>query len=231
MTQIKDAVLEAKKKGKARFIGVSTHSDMANVVNETVRVGIYDVVLTSINFTMADDNALLEAIANAAKKGVGVIGMKTQAGGARFPSPETLRDYDGTTVNRAALKWVLRNENITTTIPGTDTFEHMRENFALARNLEYTDDEKAFLTDNRIQLSMGFCRQCRTCLASCPQNAEIPDLMRTHMYSTQYGNLHLARATLDEILNGLRARRLARAARPASPGARAPSTSVVVSTS
>ncbi len=197
-----EALLQVKKQGKARYIGTTTHAAMADVINATVEAGIYDTVLTSFNFTMADDAAMMSAVANAAKKGVGVVAMKTQAGGANFPDPETLRQYSSAVVNSAALKWVLRNENVATTIPGISNYDHMRANMAVASNLEYTDEEKKFLSDNSIKLSMGFCRQCRKCLASCPHNTEIPDLMRTHMYATQYADLHKARTTIDQIARG-----------------------------
>jgi len=196
---ILQAIQEVKQEGKAKFIGTATHADMANVINATVEVEIYDVVLTSFNFTMATDTALMGAIANAADKGVGVIAMKTLAGGGRFPNPDTLRDYDNSVITSAALKWVLRNDNIATSIPGIGNFDHLRANFAIAGNLEYTEEEERFLTDNSITLGMGFCRQCSKCLASCPNNVEIPDLMRTHMYAAQYANFQLARQTLQDI--------------------------------
>jgi len=196
---IKEAMSEVKKEGKARFIGVATHANMANVINAAVDVEIYDVVLTSVNFTMATDTDLLGAIARASQKGVGIIAMKTLAGGARYPNPETLREYDGSVINSAALKWVLHNENIGTAIPGIANFDHLRANFPIASNLEYTEEEERFLSDNSITLGMGFCRQCSKCLASCPGGVDIPNLMRTHMYAAQYGNFQLARQTFDEI--------------------------------
>ena len=197
-----EALVHVKKQGKVRYVGTSTHAAMADVINATVEAGIYDTVLTSFNFTMADDAAMMSAVANAGKTGVGVIAMKTQAGGANYPNPETLRQYSNAVVNSAALKWVLRNENVATTIPGIGNYDHMRANMAIAGNLEYTDEEKKFLSDNSIKLSMGFCRQCRSCLASCPHNTEIPDLMRTHMYATQYADFHKARTTIDQIARG-----------------------------
>jgi len=194
-----EAMKTVKEQKKARYVGVTTHSNMAEVIDEVTKQGFYDVVLTSINFTMADNNALLTAIKNAASKGVGIVAMKTLAGGSRWPNPETRREYGNSTITRACLKWVMRNENIATCIPGYDNFEHMKEDFSVAYDLEYTAEEKKFLNDNDIKLSMGFCRQCRTCLASCPHEVEIPTLMRTHMYAAQYGNFVLARQTLDDI--------------------------------
>jgi predicted aldo/keto reductase-like oxidoreductase len=194
-----DAMKTIKERKLARYVGVSTHSNMAEVIDEVNKQGFYKVVLTAINFTMADDNALLTAIKDAGAKGVGIVAMKTLAGGSRWPNPGTRREYGGNTIARACLKWVMRNENIGTCIPGYVNFENMKEDFSVAYDLEYTPEEKKFLSDNDIKLSMGFCRQCRSCLASCPENVEIPTLMRTHMYAAQYGNFVLARQTLDDI--------------------------------
>jgi hypothetical protein len=196
---IRETLLELQKEGKTRFLGISTHSDMANVINATVEAEIFDVILTAYNFTFATNTELVKAVANAAEKGHGVIAMKTQAGGARYPNPETLRSYSGAVINSAALKWILRHEHIATTIPGISNFDHLRDNFAVASNLECTEDEEKFLSDNSITLGFGFCQQCSKCLATCPKDADIPNLMRTHMYAAQYGDFQLARQTIDEI--------------------------------
>jgi len=194
-----EGMKEVKRQGKARWIGVSTHTQMADQIAEANRVGGWDVILTAINFTMADDTALLKAIAEAAAKGTGIVAMKTLAGGSRWPNPESRQRYESATIISAALKWVLRNENIHTCIPGFTNFDHMRQDFAVVHDLEYTSQEESFLKDNSITLGMGFCRQCRGCLASCPRGVEIPTLMRTHMYAAQYSDFHQARATLDSL--------------------------------
>ncbi len=196
-----DAMIAVKESGKVKFIGTSTHSHMADIVNASVEAKVWDVVLTSVNFTLADDPALLKSINNAAAKGVGIIGMKTQAGGARFPNPETLKNYDGDVINRAALKWALSHESITTTIPGFSNFEHLRKNVAVGANLAYSEEELKFLSDNKMTLGFEFCRQCGVCLASCPKGVDVPTLMRTHMYATQYGDFEKAKYTLSKIPN------------------------------
>lgn len=194
-----DGMTELKKQGKIRFAGIATHTAMADIINEVVRGGFYDVVLTSINFTMADDTALLDAIKNAASAGVGIVAMKTLAGGARWPNPTSRKDYTSATIVSAALKWVLRLEGVSTAIPGYTNYDHMREDFSVVYGLEFTEQERKFLSDNSVKLSMGFCRQCQSCLASCPHGVDVPSLMRTHMYAAQYGNLYEARTTLDGV--------------------------------
>jgi aryl-alcohol dehydrogenase-like predicted oxidoreductase len=74
------ALTELKKEGKTRFTGLSTHEGEA-VLNEAVRLGVYDVALVPFNYTMASNTALLSAIERAAKAGMGIVAMKTQAGG------------------------------------------------------------------------------------------------------------------------------------------------------
>ena len=187
---VKEALAEIKKQKKARYVGVSTHMDQANVINAAVKEGIYDAITTSFNFTMAQDTALMNAIKNAAKAGVGIIAMKSQATG---------RGQTGQVNQTAALKWVLRNPEITTAIPGYTNFDHMKEDFSVVSSLDFTNEEKKFLAEKNLQASVQFCRQCETCRPTCPNGVDIPTLMRTHMYAAKYGNFVHARATLDEI--------------------------------
>jgi predicted aldo/keto reductase-like oxidoreductase len=189
----------AKKQGKVRACGISTHQNMADILEEATRSGFYDVVLTAYNVSMADDARLHEAIKSAGLKGIGIVAMKTLAGGSRLPNREALNKYSSSTINRACLKWAMHNEHITTAIPGYDNYEHMEEDVAVAHDLELTGDERNFLADNQIKLGLGFCQQCRDCVASCPKNVEIPELMRVYMYAAQYGNFEHARATYEDI--------------------------------
>jgi predicted aldo/keto reductase-like oxidoreductase len=194
-----DALDQLKKDGKIRAAGVSTHESMAEVINKAAGFGVFDVILTSFNVSMADDEDLIKAIDGASAKGIGFVAMKTLAGGRLLPNQTALSQYDSAAVNIAMLKWVLRHESITTAIPGFNNLEHMEQDFSVAGNLEYTEEEKRFLADNDLKVGLGFCRQCRVCVASCPHGVEIPTLMRTHMYAAQYSDFRLARAALDEI--------------------------------
>ena len=194
-----EAMQNLKKTGKVKAIGVSTHANMAVVLNEAARSGQWDVVLTSFNFTMADDAEMMSAIKAAADSGIGIIAMKTQAGGANWPNPESRQNYSSSTINKAVLRWVMNNPFVHTAVPGVNNFDYLKEDWEIATSLEYPEDEKKILGDNNIKLSMGFCRQCKTCLASCPNDADIPTLMRTHMYAKQYSDFYLARTTFDSI--------------------------------
>ncbi len=197
----REGVLEAltrlKRQGKTRFIGHSPHDKIVEAIEETTRLGVHDVMLVTINYTMRDDKALLNAIGEAAKKGIGIIAMKTQAGGRTKPEDQKRLPPCSQT---ALLKWVLRNPAITTAVPGFTTYEHLEQDWSAAFGLEYTPEENAFLADKTYFTTAGFCRQCSRCAPGCPQGAEIPTLMRSHMYAARYGNEEHARQTLAGIL-------------------------------
>jgi predicted aldo/keto reductase-like oxidoreductase len=195
-----EALTDLKKEGKARFIGVSSHRpEMA--LNEVMKLGVYDVVLTTINYTMANDEGLLKTIDEAAKKGIGIVAMKTQAGGFRRPDARVENPLPPAS-QTAALKWVLRHEAITTAIPGYTRYDQIEQDFPVASNLAYTPEEREFLSNKNVAAEAQFCRQCGQCRSDCPRGVDIPTLMRSHMYAVQYSNHWLAAETVAGIAPG-----------------------------
>jgi len=194
-----EGMTDLKKQGKVKFIGISTHANMTEVINSVIPVDAWDVILTSINFTLANDAEFMEAVEKAGKRNIGLIGMKTLAFGSQWPNPESRGNYSTSVVASALMKWVLHNKNVATIMPACNNLNQLNEDFPIAYNIDYTDEEKELLLDNSIELSMGYCKQCSICLASCPNNADIPTLMRTHMYATKYVDFNLAQSALDEI--------------------------------
>ena len=202
---LRGAMESAKKEGKIRFAGFSTHAAMAHCLEEAIQQPWVDVVLTSFNYAMADDKRFFAAARAAAASGIGLIAMKTQCAQYWYRD-ELPKDaqafYEGTVLGSAVLKWVLRHSFITTAVPGATAFQHIDDNASAARHLEYTDAEKRFLSDRKVRLGLGICRQCRSCVATCPNGADIPSLMRVHLYATCYGNLEQAADTLARLPDG-----------------------------
>jgi aryl-alcohol dehydrogenase-like predicted oxidoreductase len=189
-----------KKEGKVRHIGVSTHNEQAAVLDAARASGVYEVVLVGFNYTMAKDATLLEALSRASKVGLGLVAMKTQAGGATRPHASLPKfSPAGQT---ALLKWVLRRPEFATAIPGYTTYEQMEQNFSVASNLDFTSAESDFLAGKATSASLEFCQQCGECVPDCAHNADIPALMRVHMYAVQYANRDHASATLADIAAG-----------------------------
>lgn len=182
-----EGLAEVKKSGKVRFIGVTSHNNMAEVMDAAVQAGSYDTVLTSYNFL--SPHGVADAIGRAADAGLGVIAMKTMSGGYRGD------DYPGLNPYQASLRWVLRHRGVTTTIPSMSTFEQLRQNVAVTMTAGSIRDDIAL---QRYASLAGprYCRACRSCLPQCPFGADVPAAMRGIMYDEGYGEPAMARETI-----------------------------------
>ena len=141
---------------------------------------------------MAHDAEKLATLARAATAGIGIVAMKTQAGGTVRPDAKLPKELPPES-QTALLKWVLNHDFITTAIPGFSTYEHLEQDFSVARNLAYTDSDQKFLADKAFVAQGEFCQQCGQCREDCPKRVDIPALMRSHMYAVQYRNVSMAR--------------------------------------
>lgn len=188
-----NALVKVKEQGKARFIGISTHADEPNNIRATADTGVYDVVLTAYNFAQEHRDAVKKAIAYAAKKGVGVVAMKTQGGKSLQEEGKIEIDHP------TALKWVLEDDNVCTTIPGMTTFEQLETNFSTMADYSLTLAERSYLDWAANLKGKLYCQNCRACIPTCPRGVEIPHLMRAYMYARAYGNFCQARTTISEI--------------------------------
>lgn len=197
---ILSALQAVKKNGKTRFMGLSTHNTVA-VVNEVIRLNVFDVCLVTLNYTMAHNEQILSTIARAAKSGIGIVAMKTQAGGTVRPDAKLPKELPPAS-QTALLKWALNHDFVTTAIPGFSTYEHLEQDFSVVRDLSYTADEKKFLDDKAFVAQAEFCQQCGECREDCPKQVDIPKLMRAHMYAVQYGNRDMAGYTLASLTPG-----------------------------
>jgi predicted aldo/keto reductase-like oxidoreductase len=181
-----------KKDGKARFIGIATHSYEHEAIRAAVDVKIYDLVMTAYNFRKNNLRELNESIDYAAKAGLGIISMKTMAGA--YWDKERKQPIN----TKAALKWVLQNENIHTTVPGITSFDQLQQNIDLMQNLQLTEEEKKDLIQPLASISHGiYCQQCGECIGQCPKSLDIPTIMRSYMYAYGYKNLKHAQETLQ----------------------------------
>lgn len=77
---IMNALERAKKEGKARFVGVSTHQSEPEVIQAAVDAQAYDVVQTAYNFRQKLYVEVRKAIATAAEAGLGIVAMKIIGG-------------------------------------------------------------------------------------------------------------------------------------------------------
>jgi aryl-alcohol dehydrogenase-like predicted oxidoreductase len=189
-----EAMQKLKKQGKIKHMGITTHSNEAEVIRAAVESKVYEVVLTAYSFRMKNLADVQKAIAEASKAGLGVVAMKTQAG--VYWDRERTKPIN----MKAALKWALQNKHIHTSIPGFTAFDQLETDISVMEDLTLTAQERKDLRlDEAPALAGLYCQQCQSCLAQCGKNLEIPDLMRSYMYVYGYKNPALAKETLHPL--------------------------------
>jgi uncharacterized protein len=187
------ALEQLKKQGKTRFVGIASHSDTEEALKAAVDSGIYELAMIGYNYKTTGKESMNTAIAMANKAGIGVVAMKTTAGATRQKSGPPLN-------TDAALKWVLQNENISSIVSGMTSLEELQKNLAMIRNLKMTDQELKDLNLANIENEPSlYCQQCRKCIPQCPNNLDIPTIMRSYMYAYGYRNTAQAWHTLAEV--------------------------------
>jgi predicted aldo/keto reductase-like oxidoreductase len=187
-----NTIKKLKKDGKIKFMGFSTHRNEPMVINAAADTDNWDVILTKYNYRLAYVNELNSAIKKAAAAGIGIVAMKTIGGG--FLDRERTKPMNTT----AALKWVLLNPDVTTTIPGMTSFDQLDLNSKILADISLTEQEKSDLLAD-ISVPGLFCSGCMKCISSCPDNLPVPDLMRAYMYAYGYSMPSMAQTLLGEL--------------------------------
>jgi predicted aldo/keto reductase-like oxidoreductase len=184
------AMEKAKKAGKARFLGITTHSNMPEVVQAAADSNFYEVVMASYNYKQKNRWQVKEAIAKAADAGLGVVAIKVIRGG--------LGKGEKPVNPRASLKWVLQDSNVHATIPGFSNFEEMSVDLSVMEDLNLTEAEKSDLKRGA-SVSGLYCQGCGQCLQQCCDELPIPDLMRAYMYAYGYHQPALAQSLIASL--------------------------------
>ena len=189
---ILNSLVKAKKAGKIRFIGVTTHRNEPEVIDAAVDSKVYDVVLPAYNFRQKHAEEVKKSIARAADAGLGVIAMKTMGGnvGGAYHNPQ----IDAS----AALKWALQDKNVHTIIAGFTTFDQLETDLKVLNDFSLTRSEKEGLRRAVLQAGL-YCQGCGACLTQCVKKLPIPDLMRAYMYLYGYRNLLAAQDLVSSL--------------------------------
>jgi predicted aldo/keto reductase-like oxidoreductase len=193
IAETREALTLLKKQGKVRFCGVTTHKNEAEVLNALVDDPdrFFDTCLVKYNFK--SDKEVSVAIDRAATAGVGIIAMKTQAGGYETAALGKVSPH------QAALKWALQNPKITAAIPGMKDMSQLKEDIAvMGMSFSYADVRR--LDRYADAIAPFYCSFCGSCESGCPKGVEISTVNRALMYAEGgYRDLSLARATYGEL--------------------------------
>jgi uncharacterized protein len=201
--EITDEMIETmelvKKQGKTRFIGVSTHDPNA-MVDFILKVGKFDVVQTTYSYAIGAPYRD-GAIAKLHNAGIGVVAMKVVIATAtpKGDKGNHLSNEGGL----AAIKWVLRNPGISTTVPWSETMDELEINFR-AMTEDFTPQDEKLLFARSEQIRELYCRMCFQCKGKCPKGVPVADELRMLAYNDFAGNFHQAREAFWELPRNIR---------------------------
>jgi predicted aldo/keto reductase-like oxidoreductase len=185
-----EALQLAKQQGKARFVGISTHSGQQQLLPWMAQKGVFDVVLTAFNFFM--DPGMEQAVDTAAKAGMGVVAMKVMAGGSRNQKLA----QNGAML--AALKWVINHPNVATTIPSMTDMDQLEENLK-AMDGAFSEGDQKRLAAHLERIQPFYCRMCGKCEGTCAKGLPVADVLRFLTYAEGYGQFTLGREKFLEL--------------------------------
>jgi uncharacterized protein len=190
--ETRETLVRLKEQGKVRFFGVTTHTNQAEVLHALVDDPdrFFDTALVAYNFKSSAD--IQAAIARAAQANIGIIAMKTQAGGYETDALGPFSPH------QAALKWVLQNKHITAAVPGMRDVAQLREDIAVM-GMPFGALDKLLLKGYGSAIGPYYCHLCGACERGCPKGVAISTINRCLMYAEGYRNPELARAIYDAL--------------------------------
>ncbi len=179
--EIQAAYAQLKKDGKVRFTGFSTHNAKLTL-KQALENDFAEVILLIYNH---DEGKEIEPlIEQVHKNGIGTVAMKVFAGGKHGNLKSLINQK--VSYPQAALRWVLSNPNIDTCIPTMSSYSHVEE-YVGTSGKPLNRADLNVIAEYQRQTKDQYCRvSCQECLASCPQNVAINDVLRYKMYFEDY---------------------------------------------
>jgi predicted aldo/keto reductase-like oxidoreductase len=190
-----------KEQGKARFMGVSSHTpELEAVFSKAVDSGRFDVIMSAYNF--ANWPKLDEIMTRAKEKSVGVVAMKTLKGAYHTVLGEFTPD-ERNSFAQAAFKWVNTNPNVSGLVVTISRPAQVDE-YLFASGKRANPADLALLEKYDRLVSAQYCRPgCGECLEACPADLPINDVLRYSMYFDTYGTERQAMKKYAKVVDAL----------------------------
>ncbi|HER42870.1 MAG TPA: hypothetical protein ENO08_00225 [Candidatus Eisenbacteria bacterium] len=183
-TKVYEAFALAKKQGKIRFWGASSHGPrMIEDFTWLIENTDIDLIQPGMNFMT---RGLEPVLAMAKAKGIAVAAMKSMSAAKKIDYKQYADK--GRTVRQAVLKWMLAQPNIDTITITMRTIEDIDEYVAASGRPALSPEEEKTLKGYGSLLDRDYCRPgCSGCMNACPYGVRIPDILRYRLYFNNYG--------------------------------------------
>ena len=195
---------KAKKRGVIKHFGFSTHKNMAKCLMAASKLDWIDALMTSWNFRLMQDKAMVEAVEACNKANIGLIAMKVMGLKVETEGDRKLVNHfinKGYTDGQAKLKVVLDDKRFASACVTMGSTALITMNAAVATDsAKLSRDDVKFLQEYALESRHCYCAGCADiCDAAHPEIAHISDIMRYLMYYNNYGEETLAKKLYSGI--------------------------------
>jgi predicted aldo/keto reductase-like oxidoreductase len=183
---VHEAFDRLREQGKARFLGVSTHTpNLERVVESALESQRFDVLMLAYHHGAWP--RLPALIERAAAADVGVVAMKTLKG-AYHEGLLELTQQEQRSYPQAAFRWVLANPAVSALVISFSKARHLDEYLAASGQAPKHSDVALLAKYDRLISGVHCMPHCGACLDSCPVGLPIDDILRYRMYFENYGD-------------------------------------------
>jgi uncharacterized protein len=192
------AMEDAKKAGKVRFFGATSHDGNRSAILQHAIDKGFDMILVKMNVLDHETADIPALLAKAKAHDVGVVVMKSQPAGGRIP-----RGFEGSrySIFQANLRWVLTHPEVACVVHSSlGTTPGAQDLAASAVQEPLSAGDHALLEEYAAAVSPEYCRECAGgCVDACPAGVAIPHVMHLAMYERDYGWGDYARELYREM--------------------------------
>ena len=178
---------EAKRLGKIRFTGASSHGvRMIEEMNWGLDNNRFDVILIGANFLTHGRRA-------GAQEGPreGRRHHRHEDDDHRTGPTCNIRalQNEHTNARQACLKWVLASDLFDTLVVSMRNYEPVDEYLAVSGTTTLTAEDRRHLDLAEASIGPRYCRPgCSGCHEACPRGVPVADILRYKMYFENYGD-------------------------------------------
>jgi len=172
--------IKLKEEGLIKHICISSHL-MKNQIKELLMEGVFEGVL--FGYSAYNFKTRQEAFDAITEKKLGAVVMNPLGGGLIPEHPDLFNFIrrDGESVTAAALRILWDHPEITSTLVGYDTIEHLNETLIAMKDYKPRTLTELEETKMKADISFeGLCTGCGYCDGSCPAAIPIPYYMESY---------------------------------------------------
>ena len=183
--EIKAFAEKAKKEGRIRFFGFSTHSNMEECLTGAAKLGWIDGIMLTYNYRIMHTPEMKAAIEAAVAAGIGLTAMKTIGKGLSFDTSAQAAILDpfknkGFSAEQAKIKAVWENPHIATICSQMPNLNVLRQNVAAALDrTQLAWNDRDLLARYAAATCDGYCAGCRQhCESALGGAVPVQDVLR-----------------------------------------------------